>query len=214
MHWRNSSFQKLFFIAGKAHTPDEAYRLLCELKEDRAIPIAEFEAAAKRQQAKRIRAETLIKMSVDEAEKLDAEADLIEMKAHEAQSQACYDEAVRELAFIDNLILEIQPFRKYSSLPDYEAHQACQADEWEARLKFQIENQIATRGGIDSELLGVVRLHPKCDELLLAMNQMRIALHKPNGSIAIGGKNDTVAKDLIPVLAAAASKIALIEGGN
>ena len=213
MHWRNSSFQKLFFIAGKAHTPDEAYRLLCELKEDRAIPIAEFEAAAKRQQAKRIRAETLIKMSVDEAEKLDAEADLIEMKAHEAQSQACYDEAVRELTFIDNLIVEIQPFRKYSSLPDYEAHQACQSEEWGAKLKFQLENQIATRGCIDSELLGVIRLHPNCEtDLMPHMNNL-IANIK-TGGIPLGGKNDTVSKDLIPVLAAAASKIALIEGGG
>lgn len=160
MHWRNSDFQKLYFIVGKCHTADEAYRQLMQLKEDREVPIAQYSAQQLRNKAK------LLRVCETEYDRVMLEADRIEIESTSKQEKACYEEALRELSVINKMIEDIQPHRKYSHLPDVEAYQACQCEEWELELKYRAENAIITTGSIPTELLATIRLHPSASNLL------------------------------------------------
>lgn len=60
MHWRNSNFQIMAFIVSKCHTPDEAYRQLQQLREDRDVAIRNATASEKRAEAKTLRARYVI----------------------------------------------------------------------------------------------------------------------------------------------------------
>ena len=51
MHWRNSNFQIKHFIAGKCHTPDEAYRMLLQQWEDRELAIRTANVSSLRAEA-------------------------------------------------------------------------------------------------------------------------------------------------------------------
>lgn len=160
MHWRNSNFQIAYFIAGRCHSADEAYRQLMQLREERDVALKTASASVKRAQARMLRAHaTLTDPCTDEATRLEAEADLDDIEATRQQAQDCYDQAVRERDFIDTLIEKVKPHRQYAHLPDHEAHQAAQADEWHAELLFRAQNYLAT-GGLPPDQLATMRLHP------------------------------------------------------
>jgi hypothetical protein len=164
MHWRNSDFQKLYFIVGKCHTADEAYRQLMQLKEDREVPIAQYTAQQLRNKAK------LLRTCDNEYDRIMLEADRIEIESTAKQEKACYDEALRELDVINKMIKDIQPHRKYSHLPDVEAYQACQSEEWALELIHRAENSLVTTGSMSPELLATIRLHPDASNLLKTLN--------------------------------------------
>jgi hypothetical protein len=161
MHWRNSNAQILYFIVGKAHTTDEAYRLLMELREERVISLALARANGLKNDAARLRAGAVVQrskqtlgaaISTDEqrylvqADLLDARATVAELDAYADQTKPCIDAAEQELLFIDQLVAKVQPHRKYAHLPDAEAHQACQVEEWKHELLFRAENYISAQG--------------------------------------------------------------------
>lgn len=160
MHWRNSKFQVVYFILGKTHTPDEAYRVLCELREERELALATVRAADFRTQAKLTAAQEVLGSKATKVEKLNAQADIAEIEAYAKNGQACIDEAQRELDFLNLLIERLQPHRQYKDLPDHEAHQLAQKDQWKYELITRAENYVVTQGTIPADHYGTMRLHP------------------------------------------------------
>ena len=177
MHWRNSHFQITNFIAGSCHTPDEMYRKLMELREERDLAIKNVKSSLLREQAKIKKAEHIIASDAPEWEKLEAQADLEEVNAFKEQSEACYEEAIRERDFIDSLIEQVTPLRKFAHLPDHEAHQLAQQEEWKHELMFRAENFLASQGTIPHDHLATMRMHPAWQsELLPHIQQVRVLI--------------------------------------
>lgn len=182
MHYRNSQFQVKYFIVGACHTADEMYRKLQELREERDVALKNVEASVLREKAKILRAETVINdLSKTEADKLEAQADILELKAFKDQSQACLEEAIRERDYIDTLIAQVQPFRKYAHLPDHESHQLAQQEDWKLELAFRAENCIASIGYIPTDQLATMRQHPEWSTFLLPKIQGLIQLTSQSG---------------------------------
>lgn len=163
MHYKtnrqNHDFQIAYFIAGSCQTPDAAYSILCDLKEDRTLALKNAEASSLRERIKVLRATALI-ASDNEEERLEAQADLLEIKAFAPLVQANVDACAAELKTIDKCIAILQPLRKYSQLPDAQAHEAAQAEEWKLQLIFDAENQLVCTGCINTDHFAVMRLHP------------------------------------------------------
>lgn len=173
---KNHDFQIQHFLAGSCHTPDGAYALLCDLREERQLAIAESAAHALRTEAKCMRARRRLDDS-DEAERLEGAADLAEVKAH-AEVVACNLAAARaEVACIEATIAQLQPHRRFSDLSDPEAHEAAQRDEWKLELIARAENFLATSGSIPAGEFVTMRQHPDfLDFILPAIEATRIAI--------------------------------------
>lgn len=189
-HSKNSHFQYTFFLAGRCHTADEAYRVIKDQLEEREQTIKGADASMKRAQAKRLRAEESLRLnSHSQYTRLEAEADLLEIQAGAAVQTACYDEAVRERDFLKTLLERLQPYRKYAALPDHEAMQACQREEWLHELIFRAENYIASQGAIPADHIAAMRQHPDFENVLSpilgqlqaarAHGRMAACLHRP-----------------------------------
>lgn len=159
-HRLNTDFQILYFLAGSCHTPDGAYALLCDLREDRANAIKHYEVQTKRAEAKRLRAQTQLAMAMDDATRLEAEADLQELANGEVSGKVHYEAALAELAFIDSCMAKLEPLRKYAHLPLPEAHEASQREEWRAELMRRAENYLLTTGTIPPDHFETMRQHP------------------------------------------------------
>lgn len=185
MHWRNSNFQKLFFIICAKHTVDDAYRVALELREERQLAVDVAIANRKKTLAKRKRLERIINNpDSDELDVIEAEADLEEMDAHQKNGQACFDEAVREIEFLNKAIDVMEPHRKYAHLPSHEAFQLAQTEEWARELLFRAENSLLTIGSIDTENLKNIRLHPQgTTRLLPAIRELSQLIQSGNAHL-------------------------------
>jgi len=158
----NHDFQLAYFLAGSCHTPDGAYALLCDLRQDRKDALALVKSSSLREQAKRIRAERNLD-STDPATRLEAEADIAEMDAHAETLALNIAAAEAELATINALIERIQPHRVFAHLPDAQAHEAAQADEWRLELMRRAENYLLTQQPIPADQFNAMRMHPSFD---------------------------------------------------
>lgn len=138
----NSNFQIAYFLAGACHTPDGAYAQLCNLRESREMALEE----AKWFSLKRVFNRILGRVSSVE--------------------KKCYDAAVAELEFINKCIAAVQPYRKYADLPDPEAHEMSQRDEWRYELISRAENHLLTSGMIPADHFVTMRLHPDFKEFI------------------------------------------------
>lgn len=197
MYWRNSNFQIAFFLAGKCHTADEAYRLLCELGEDRDVAIKNADATRLRAEVKRIKAERTLRWSILPTKRIEARADLLELLAFEGQSKAVYEQGVREREFIDVLIERVKPFRKYSSYPDHEAHQMAQREEWKLKLIHRAKTFLLTSGTIPQDHLETMMTHPDFEkEIIPAIEDTRTSLSE--GKVSLGSLPDVA--DFIKLL--------------
>lgn len=156
---QNHDFQIAYFLAGSCHTPDGAYALLCDLRDDRDLALKLVLAGQLRTQAKRIRAE-IKRDSGDNAEILDGLADLAEIDAFAELEAKNIAAAQAELVFIDKCIEKVQPLRKFAHLPDPEAHEAAQHDEWKLELIHRAQNFMLTTGSIPSDDFAHMRMHP------------------------------------------------------
>lgn len=156
----NHDFQIAYFLAGSCHTPDAAYSLLKDLQEEREMALAQIEGSQLRAKAKIIRAERMIE-SDDPAIVLDGQAELADMKNNETFLQRNIEAAKKELEFIQKCIDRLQPYRKYSHLPDPEAHEAIQMEEWKLELIKRAENSLLSSGQIAPDLLQTMRQHPQ-----------------------------------------------------
>jgi hypothetical protein len=134
--------------------------MLCDLREDRQMAIDHFHVSQLRIEAKELRAKRLLE-SNDEADRKEGEADLLEIENGRVTGKVLYDAAVAELNFIDRCIEKIQPLRKYRDLPDPEAHEAMQAEEWKLELMHRAENFLLTVGHIPTDQFATMRMHPE-----------------------------------------------------
>lgn len=163
---QNKDFQIAHFLVGSCHTPDGAYSLLCDLKENRETALAGVVSSQLRNQARRIKATRLLE-SEDEVQRLEAEADLSELDAFVEGDKRNVEAAKAELAFINKCIDAVNPLRKYRHLPDAEAHEAAQQEEWKLELITRAENYLLTTGAIPVEHFATMRLHPEFKTALL-----------------------------------------------
>jgi hypothetical protein len=176
MHYKtnrqNHDFQIAYFIAGSCQTPDAAYSILCDLREDRSNALKSFEAYNLRDQAKIKRAE--IKMrDGDEADRLEGQADIVELKALAETTQKNYDAALDELTFIEACMEKLQPLRKFAHLPDAQAHEAAQHDEWKLQLVHTAENHLLSGHAIPPDHFATMRMHPSfTSEILPAVDKL------------------------------------------
>lgn len=163
MHYKtnrvNHDFQIAYFIAGSCHTPDGAYAILQDLREDRDNALKMYLASVPKEKARMLRAEQKLK-SGDEADQLEGQAEIAEIRAMAQTTKRNVEAAQAELATIDKLIAIVQPMRKYGHLPDPQAHQAAQHEEWKLELIQRAENFIITTGTIPSDHFATMRLHP------------------------------------------------------
>lgn len=181
MHYKtnrqNHDFQIAYFIAGSCQTPDAAYSILCDLKEDRSNAIKSFNAHSLREQAKMMRAERKL-LDEDAAVRLEGQADIEEMKAMQDTTQKNYDAALAELAFIDKCIEKLQPLRRFAHLPDHEAHEAAQHEEWKLQLVHTAENHLLNTGVIPPDHFATMRMHPSfATEILPALEKTKMLMN-------------------------------------
>lgn len=170
---QNHDFQILHFLVGACHTADGAYALLCDLRDDRADALKQAEAGRLREQAKIVRAKRLL-ASDDEAERLEGEADLAEIEGHAETLAKNFAAAKAELAFIEDCITRLQPYRQYAHLPDAEAHEACQREEWRLELEARAQNFLLTAGTIPADHFATMRQHPDfASRILPAIHQTK-----------------------------------------
>ena len=155
---QNSDFQILHFIAGAKHTIDGAYAALLDLEEDRAHALDHAKASAIKHRAAEIRARRKLS-SGDEIERLEAEAELMELEADGRLCSKNVLAAEKELSFIRECKARLEPHRKYAGYELDEAIQLSQQDEWCLEFIRRAENFLMT-GGIPADQLGAMRLHP------------------------------------------------------
>ncbi len=185
----NSDFQILHFLVGSCHTPDGAYALLCDLRDDRADALKGCRAAQLREQAKRIRAQRKIE-SDDEADALDGRADLAEIEASSETVAKNIAAAEEELRFIETCISKLQPFRQFKTLPDPQAHQAAQTEEWKLELIHRAENCLLTYGNIPPDQFVTMRMHPAFHvEIWPAINRIRQLAATEQGRVQLLNKS-------------------------
>jgi len=158
IHRQNHNFQIAYFIAGACHTADGAYATLQGLREERLSAIKNYAVAELKTKASIIRANRLLLGTDDE--RLDGEAELLEIENNRVVSQVLFDAANDELLFIERCIESVQPLRQYKDLPDAEAHEAAQKEEWKLDLIKRAENSLLTTGTIPTDHYDTMRMHP------------------------------------------------------
>jgi hypothetical protein len=188
MHYKtnrqNHDFQIAYFLAGACHTPDAAYSLLCDLRDDREDALKNVKAVELRMKAKSIRAKRKIE-SEDEAERLEGEADLSEIEASLETGQKNIDAAQAELATILACIEKVQPLRKFSHLSDAEAHEAAQAEEWKLQLIHTAHNHLLMTGTVPADHFATMRMHPAFkSEIIPAISDMHRQIMNAQGDLA------------------------------
>ncbi|MGE0528922.1 MAG: hypothetical protein AB7G93_08475 [Bdellovibrionales bacterium] len=204
MHYKtnrlNHDFQIAYFIAGSCHTPDAAYGILCDLREDRNNALKMFEGAKLREEARRVRARKKLE-SQDEADRLEARADLADIEAMKESTRMNYEAAVAELAFIEKCMAVIQPHRKFKHLPDPEAHEAAQREEWKYELIHRAENFLLTSGTIPPDHFTTMRQHPDFQsEIWPAIQEIRELVTRPGGQETLMKRLGSRAFDLPKLL--------------
>lgn len=186
MHWKNSHFQNQYFLAGKAHTTWEKYRLLKQQLEDRTAALEASKAGELRLLAKIKKLEHL-QLCGTEWEALEAEADLIEAKANLAQAKGCVEAAQDEIWFMEQLVNQLRPELEATRIEGYsdqEMFQHCQAEEWKRELICRAQNyHLANLLGIPADQIGTMRLHPEFETMIAPMIQ---AMQQPQSAIQNG----------------------------
>ena len=160
----NSDFQIAYFIAGSCFTPDGAYSLLLDLYEERQRSVENLEVSKLRSQASFLKlTEALNNPTASDADKLIAQADLLEFNISEKNFAPLVIAAQNELAFIKKCLDVVQPLRKYAHLPKDDATQAMQREEWKYELMHRAENYLLTIGHIPTDHFATMRMHPDFD---------------------------------------------------
>lgn len=164
-HRTNSNFQLKHFMAGSCHTADGAWALLYDQKIDIGVKIEHAKAQGLRRQAKILMAQAVLDdPNASEAEKLNAEADLLECSSSIDAWSKNLEAAENEHAYISKLMDDLEPLRKYKHLPLLEANEAMQREEWLGELKMRAENFLLTAGTIPHDHLNTMRCHPDFED--------------------------------------------------
>lgn len=176
----NSNFQILHFIVGAKHTVDGAYAVLLDLEEDRVHALEQAKAGAFKHKAAEIRAMRKMQ-SDDEADRIEAQGELLELEANARLTAKNVEAAEHELAFIRDCKARLEPHRKYADKDLHEAIQLSQREEWRLELIRRAENYLLT-GGIPADQFGAMRLHPDFADGVLP----HIETLKSGGQLHIG----------------------------
>jgi hypothetical protein len=75
----------------------------------------------------------------------------------------------------------IQPYRQYAHLPDAEAHEACQREEWRLELEARAQNYLLTAGTIPADHFATMRQHPDFSSHIMP------AIHRTKALMNDGG---------------------------
>lgn len=173
-HRQNHDFQISYFLVGGCHTPDAAWALLSDLEEDREQAIKKHDTNQLRKKANRMRIEERLAKATSDADALDAKADLEDLLNAEPLSEACYQAAKDELAYIRMCKEKIAPLRKYAHLSDHAAAEAAQREEWKLELMYRAQNYLGTSGSIPHDHFAAMRKHPDfSNEILPEIEKMR-----------------------------------------
>lgn len=176
-HFQNSNFQIEAWVAGKAHTPWEKYRLLCNQLENRQLALSQTEAAAKHMEAKIAKFNHLKTLGI-EWEVLEVEAELIEARSNREVGDRCIESARQEVKFIESMIAQLEPQLEATRLQGYtdqQMFQHNQSTEWMAELLHRAENHYISRifGGFPPDQIDAMRSHPHFEsQILPALKQM------------------------------------------
>lgn len=201
---QNHDFQIAYFLAGSCHTPDAAYALMCDLREDRDNAIKSYEASKLREQAKIIRAKRLME-SNDEADRLDGEADIVEIDAMAETVARNLAAAIAERTTIDKCMAVLEPLRRYAHLTLPEANEAAQNEEWKLELIRRAEDFMITTGTIPTDHFSTMRMHPAFKtDILPAMDRIQ-ALMKTGDRTALLESELTKPQFNVPELLALAA---------
>ena len=180
-HKQNTNFQIAYFLAGACHTPDGAYILLRELREERQAAVDNYKVQELKDKAKEIRTNKLLQG--DEAEKLEGQAELLELENNKKTGEVLYQAALDEITFIDKCLVAIEPLRVYKNLSDGEANEAAQWNEWKFELMRRAENLMLTTGGISPDQFATMRMHPDFQtEILPRINEIKKLMLTEEGS--------------------------------
>ena len=180
-HRQNHNFQIAYFLAGACHTPDGAYSVLCDLKEEREMAIENYRVNQLKERVRQSKAENLLE-SNHEIDRLEGQAELLEIENNRERGKVLYEAALDELSFINQCIDKIQPLRRFKDLPDPEAHEAAQAVEWKLELVRRAENYMLTAGTISADHFAVMRLHPAFQtDIMPRIKEIQLLMESPEG---------------------------------
>lgn len=169
----NHDFQILYFIIGSCHTPDAAYAKLKDLQENRIMALNSAKVAKIKENITIAKAKRKLN-SEDEIERLEGEADLAELESFAEITERNIKAAEAELKFIEDCIEKLQPHRKYAHLPDSEAHEAFQQEEWKYELIDRARNSLLTTGSINPDEFKTMKMHPEfVSEILPAIDSCK-----------------------------------------
>lgn len=172
-HRQNHNFQIKYFLAGSCFTSDAAYFLLQDLREERQAAIEHYNVSKIREKAKMLEIKKL-QESDSEIDRINAEADLIELENNKKTGEILYQAAIDELNYIDDCLSKIDQCRKYKHLSDSEACQAMQQEEWKYELIHRAENSLLTTGTIPPDQFVTMRMHPEFNsEIFPAIQQIQ-----------------------------------------
>ena len=176
----NHDFQILHFIVGRCHTADAAYGVLKDLEQDRIMALNAAKAGEIRKKAKELDIKRRLE-SDDEVTRLEAEADWLEFQNDESISELNVKAAEKELKFIQDLIQEVNQYRRFKDLPDDEAFELAQRDEWKYELLERAQNQLMLTGTINPEDFVNIKAHPDSMEIMQEIENTQKMLTLPNG---------------------------------
>jgi hypothetical protein len=119
---------------------------------------------------------------------MQALGDLAELTADINLVNLATARAEDEIAFIKKLMAEISPHRKYAHLPQSEAFQACQAEEWAAEHLKRAARFLICDGRIPENYLEAMTVHPwwasyilpRIGELIQMQANKTLGLHMLN----------------------------------
>lgn len=194
-HRNNSDFQLRYFIANNCHTADTAWCLMYEQRLDIYIKLEATKAKMIRRKAKYIEVQQKLK-SNDELERLNAEADLIELQSGEGLLEMAVKGAEQEIATIESIMAELEPQRKYGHLPVLEASQAAQREEWLLEFKRRCENYLISIGTIPEDHLNAMRNHPDFEqEIVPHVQQITQQIESSKNKLGVLKNNKTLLID-------------------
>jgi hypothetical protein len=181
MHWRNSQFQTIYFIIGKCHTADEAYRVVLQQIEEREQAVDMAKLTNDEFKLRRMKAEEQVK-SDNKITKYEGEIEMKKIDVDYKYFKNNFDEAERELEFLKECKTKLEPFRKYRDMPLHIANQLIQQEEWKHELILRGKEFILTRGTIPEDHLRTLMLHPEFKtDILPAMDYTVKALKEGKG---------------------------------
>lgn len=157
----NTDFQIAYFIAGSCQTADGAYALLKAQEQLKVLAIKTADASELKVRST-IQCLTLLKWVglLFPPLRMYAMGRLAEIEAHKEVARANYAGALAELEFMRKCLERIEPLRKFSHLPDPEAFEASQRDEWKLSLIRQAENHLISNGAVPADQFNAMRMHP------------------------------------------------------